>query len=92
MQSDGQEGRAVPRSWRTSSLDWTSGRAFLSWTVSLWYHNNYHNNYPNTTMTSWHQKPQLLAFSAPLVLSAGLEPSGAVSWSRYGQVPWWGGF
>ena len=70
----------------------TSGQAFLSWTVSLWYHNNYHNNYPNTTMTSWHQKPQLLAFSAPLVLSAGLEPSGAVSWSRYGQVPWWGGF
>ena len=51
----------------------TLGQGFLSWTVSLCYHNSYHNNYSNyhhnTTMTQLASKTPLLAFSAPVVLS-----------------------
>ena len=57
----------------------TLGQGFLSWRVSLCYHNNYnnyyysnHNNYyHSTTMTQPASETPLRAFSAPVVLSGG---------------------
>ena len=49
----------------------TLGQGFLSWRVSLCYHNNYNNYHHNTTMTQPASKTPLLAFSAPVVLSGG---------------------
>ena len=49
----------------------TLGQGFLSWRVSLCYHNNYNNYHYNTTMTQPASKTPLLPFSAPVVLSGG---------------------
>ena len=46
----------------------TLGRGFLSWTVSLWYHNNYHNSYHNTTVTQPASETPVVGFQRPLGL------------------------
>ena len=72
------------------------GRGFLSQRVSLWHnhnHNHNHNHYNNYHHdAAGIRNPSCWPSAPPWSCLVGVESSGAVSWSRSGQAPWWGEF
>ena len=88
MQSDGQEGRAVPQTQPTGSLAVDpQGQGFLSQRVSLWYNHNHNHNHKHNHYNNYHRdtagirNPGCWPSAPPWSRLVGVESLGAVSWS-----------
>ena len=87
----------MPQTQPTASLFVDpQGPGFLFQRVSLWHnhnHNHNHNHYNNYHHdAAGIRNPSCWPSAPPWSRLMGMDPSGAVSWSRSGQAPWWGKF
>ena len=89
----------MPQTQPTGSLAVDpQGQGFLSQRVSLWYNHNHNHNHKHNHYNNYHRdtagirNPSCWFSAPPWSCLLGVEPLGAVSWPRSGQVPWWAGF